>query len=94
MLEYPQTQNYLFFKHMEAQNVEIIVLCDKTGLKPQILRLGGYEYRLQKVNLHYISREGGRIVHYFACSDQANYFHLRFDPYDLTWQVLEIKEYG
>lgn len=78
---------------MDLQKVEVIVFCDKTGLKPQILRLGGCEYRIEKVNLHYTAREEGKIVHYFACSDQANYFHLRFDPYDLTWRVLEIKEY-
>ena len=79
---------------MKNQEIEIIVFCDISGLKPQILRLGGYEYRIERVNLHYTGREEGRIVHYFACSNRANYFHLRFDSQDLKWQVLEIKEYG
>ncbi len=78
---------------MEAEVVDIFASFTKEGPRPQLIRHKGHSYRINRVNLHYTAREGGRVVHYFACSDDANYFQLRFDPVELRWQLMQIEDY-
>ncbi|OGE82020.1 MAG: hypothetical protein A3B10_04030 [Candidatus Doudnabacteria bacterium RIFCSPLOWO2_01_FULL_44_21] len=49
----------------------------------------GREIIVKKVNLAYSNREGRGKFYYFAVSDGANYFKLRFDSDKLTWILLE-----
>jgi hypothetical protein len=49
----------------------------------------GREYRVHAVNLSYTQHEGRAKIYYFAVSDQANFFKLRFDSSDLSWTLVE-----
>jgi hypothetical protein len=49
----------------------------------------GREYPVAKVNLSYSQFEGRAKIYYFAVSDQANYFKLRFNSDDLGWTLVE-----
>jgi hypothetical protein len=49
----------------------------------------GREILIKKINLAYSSWEGRVKFHFFAVSDDTNYFKLQFDSDNLTWTLLE-----
>ena len=62
----------------------------KTGLMEPVKFLwGGREYLVKKINLSWSHFEGRSKIYYFAVSDGANYFKLRFNSENLSWTLLE-----
>ena len=49
----------------------------------------GREILVKKVNLAYSRWEGRIKLHYFAVSDEANYFKLQLNSETLQWTLLE-----
>lgn len=47
------------------------------------------EFQVKTINLAYSVREGRSKIYYFAVSDSANYFKLKFDPEALKWTLIE-----
>ncbi len=71
------------------ESIEVIVKFQDNQLKPVKFLWHDKEYLVQKVNLAWSSREGRTKFYYFAVSDGANYFKLRFDSENLSWMILE-----
>lgn len=47
------------------------------------------EYKVVQINLTYSRFEGRAKIYYFAVSDGANFFKLRFDSHSLAWSLIE-----
>lgn len=70
--------------------VDVIASFSGTKVKPLAFLRQGREYQIEKINLVYSASEDGTRVYYFAVSDQAHYFNLRFNPATLQWRLREI----
>jgi hypothetical protein len=75
----------------EQINEAVEVLADfKAGrLVPIRFVWSGRVYSVSKLNLTYHHSEGRGKAYYFAVSDGANYFKLKFDTESLVWTLLE-----
>ena len=69
--------------------IQVAAKFKQNQLLPFKFAWNNQEYLIKKINLTYSSREGGTKIYYFAVSDGANYFKLRFDSGDLSWKLLE-----
>lgn len=49
----------------------------------------GREITIKTINLTWSHWEGRAKIYYFAVSDSANYFKLRFNSNSLNWTLLE-----
>lgn len=54
-------------------------------VRPFKIRWHGKEYVMKKVSYQHKVKEGRKIIHVFSCSDESNFFELRFDATDLQW---------
>lgn len=70
--------------------IDVMVSFRGTRVKPEVFLRDGREYRIDKVNMVYTSPEDGTRVYYFAVSDAAHYFKLRFNPATLQWRLREV----
>lgn len=71
------------------ESVQVAVVFKNGNATPLKFLWKGREYPVQSVNLSYTQFEGRSKIYYFAVSDQANYFKLRFDSSDLNWTLVE-----
>lgn len=71
------------------QPVEVVTIFKETGALPWKFLWQGKEYLVKKINLTYSSWEGRHKMHYFAVSDNSNYFKLKFNTDNLRWTLLE-----
>jgi hypothetical protein len=76
---------------LETINEPIDVACRFAGNKliPVKFLWHGREVFIQKVNLTWSHFEGRVKFHFFAVSDNTNYFKLQFNSDNLTWTLLE-----
>lgn len=59
---------------------------------PWVIAWRGRRYRINKVGLHHMIREGRTLLHVFSVTDGTTFFKLVFNTEYLTWQLLEIDE--
>lgn len=59
---------------------------------PWVVSWRGRKYRITKVGLHHMIREGRVLMHVFSVTDGVIFFKLVFNTEQLTWQLLEIDE--
>jgi len=57
---------------------------------PWMMKWHGRKYTMTKVGLHYTTREGRTLMHYFSVTDGTSYFKLMFDTETLGWKLLEV----
>ncbi len=69
--------------------IQVLVSFKDGQIKPIKFLWHQREYLVTSVNLVYHHFEGRVKFYYFAVSDSANYFKLRFNADDLTWVLLE-----
>lgn len=69
--------------------IEVITKFSENKLTPVKFLWRDREFIINKINLAYSNWEGRIKVYYFAVSDSANYFKLRFDTENLRWTLLE-----
>jgi hypothetical protein len=58
---------------------------------PWIMKWNGRKYTMTNVGLHYTTRAGRALMHYFSVTDGKNCFKLEFDTENLGWRLLEIE---
>ena len=69
------------------QRIDVIAVFG-TGfkdIKPSKIRWGNREYEIKKIGYVHRKRDGNKLMHIFSATDGAQFFELRFDPYDLSW---------
>ncbi len=71
-------------------SVQVVVIFKAGVMEPRKFLWHGREYPVKSVNLTYSRFEGRAKVYYFAVSDSANFFKLRFNSDDLTWALVEV----
>jgi hypothetical protein len=59
---------------------------------PWVISWRGRKYRITKVGLHHMIREGRVLIHIFSVTDGTTYFKLSFHTESLQWKLLEISE--
>lgn len=59
---------------------------------PWIISWRGRKYRINKVGLHHMIREGRTLLHIFSVTDGTVFFKLVFNTERLQWQLLEVDE--
>lgn len=69
--------------------IEVAANFTQNQLLPFKFVWNGRDVIIKKINLAYSSWEGKVKIYYFAVSDDANYFKLRFDTGSLGWTLLE-----
>ncbi len=76
------------------EKVEVIGVFKKMGDKlfPARIRWNGKDYKIEK--LAYVHREkvGGTVHHLFHVSSNKFYFRLRFDTFNLSWNLEEVSD--
>lgn len=72
------------------ESIEVIVKFSGDKTIPVKFLWHGREILIKKVNLAYSKWEGRVKFHYFAVSDDVNYFKLRFNGDNLDWTLLEV----
>jgi len=85
------TAVFLIENMFEEINQPIEVIAKFAGNKtiPVKFLWHGREILVKKVNLSYSRFEGRVKFHFFAVSDNTNYFKLQFNSDNLTWTLLE-----
>jgi hypothetical protein len=71
------------------ESIQVITSFADGKIKPLKFLWQGREFLVSKVNLTYHHFEGRVKIYYFAVSDSANYFKLRFNSDNLNWTLLE-----
>lgn len=69
--------------------IQVVAVFKQGKIEPRKFLWNGREYFITVVNLVYSKFEGWARIYYFAVSDSANYFKLRFNSEDMTWAVVE-----
>lgn len=54
----------------------------------------GVEYRIVKLGMHYIEREGRTLRHVFCVNGESMFFKLVLDAETLQWTCEEIRNYA
>lgn len=68
--------------------IEVIVSFKKNEIIPRFFRWRRKIYKVAKVHLVHTSQVGCQTLYHFSVTDEANYFQLVFNPFNLTW-ILE-----
>ncbi|OGL73504.1 hypothetical protein A3F28_01860 [Candidatus Uhrbacteria bacterium RIFCSPHIGHO2_12_FULL_57_11] len=69
--------------------ISVLVAFRGGTVKPWKFRWGNRMFEVKRVNLIHGSREGRSRVFTFSCSDDANFWKLRFDTESLEWRLVE-----
>jgi hypothetical protein len=76
--------------HQELNDpIQVAVIFSNSQLRPVKFVWRQREYKIDQVNLSYNRFDGRSKIYYFAVSDGANYFKLRFDSNSLVWSLIE-----
>lgn len=70
-----------------TNQAEVLVRFGKDGAIPRILKIGGREYRIEKVNLVHTIDDGAVRIYFFSVSDDVNFWKLGFNTYTLKWWI-------
>lgn len=70
--------------------VQVAAVFKAGNIEPRKFLWHNREYPITSINLVYSRYEGRAKVYYFAVSDSANFFKLRFNSDDLTWVLVEV----
>ena len=57
---------------------------------PLFFKWRGKTYKIEKINLVHMERDGNDKIYYFSVSDKVNYFRLAFFTRDLSWRIEEL----
>jgi hypothetical protein len=71
------------------ETIEVIAKFSDKKTIPVKFLWHGREILIKKVNLAYSAWEGRTKFHFFAVSDDTNYFKLQFNAENLSWTLLE-----
>lgn len=77
----------LNFKLYFMDSVDVLVSFTKNQTVPHLVRWGGRQYQIKKVNLVHSIRQGQAKIHFFSVSDGVNYFKLGFNTEILKWWI-------
>ena len=67
--------------------IEVIVSFKKNEIIPKVFSWRRKIYKVVKVHLVHTSRAGNQILYHFSVTDEANYFQLVFNPFNLSWML-------
>ena len=74
--------------------IEAVVSFKRSSITPAFFKWRDKLYKINKVHLVHTSREGSQMLYHFSVSDNANYFQLTFNPYNLTWRITALYNEG
>jgi len=76
----------MFSQDIENQ-VEVLARFDSAGLFPRVLKIGGRNYDIKKVNLMHSIHDGAVRIYFYSVSDDVNYWKLGFNTETLSWWI-------
>lgn len=76
----------------ESVSVDLLSNHLKKSAYPWVIEWRGRRYRITKIGLHHVLREGRVLFHVFSVTDGTTFFKLRFDTETLGWKLLEIED--
>lgn len=71
------------------EKISVLVSFMKNRVLPLSFEWSGRKYQIEKVNMAYASRDGGKLWHYFSVVSGNGFFKLAFDTENCSWQVQE-----
>ncbi|MFH0852972.1 MAG: hypothetical protein V1853_01020 [bacterium] len=76
----------------EAESIGALVAFHNRKVEPIAFHWGKNRYQVDKVNLTYRRRDGGKLYYHFAVSSGGNTFDLCFDSVTLEWYLWKAQE--
>lgn len=72
------------------QPVDVLATFKSNHVRPLAFMWNRRKYVVSKVNLIHRARKGRNMLYFFSVSDEANYYKLRFDTGDMSWELEEM----
>ncbi len=69
--------------------IEVLVSFGQSNISPLFFRWGNRQYKIKKVNMVHIERQGRAKLFHFSVTDETNYFKLTFNGETLQWMLSE-----
>ncbi|HLD82034.1 MAG TPA: hypothetical protein VJA22_02420 [Patescibacteria group bacterium] len=76
------------YQHIN-ENVQVLVSFMHDKVQPLVFRWGNRTYKIKKVHLVHVNRQGKNKIYHFSVTDNANYFKLSFHPDNMQWVLSE-----
>jgi hypothetical protein len=76
----------------ESVSVDLLSNHVTQTVLPWMMKWHGRKYTMTKIGLHYTTREGRTLMHYFSVTDGTSCFKLQFDTETLGWTLLEVAD--
>lgn len=80
---------YMITKINESVSVDLLSNAITGKVFPWAISWRGRRYAINKVGLHYRTREGRALLHIFSVTDGTTYFQLELNTETLRWRLLE-----
>lgn len=71
------------------ESIQVLASFKDRLINPLAFVWNNRKYVIRKVNLIHRARKGRDMLYFFSVSDDANYFKLRFDTGDMSWELEE-----
>jgi hypothetical protein len=78
---------------MINEPIHVLASFREHTVRPLAFVWGQHKYTITKVNLVHRARKGRDTLYFFSVSDDANYFKIRFDTGDMSWELEEVEQH-
>jgi hypothetical protein len=88
---FPKQEDGYFMIEAIHDPIEVITLFTAGRMKPIRFRWKGKTVKVAKVTGDWARNEGQNKIHYFAIlADNADYYEIRYDSREMTWQLTRV----